>query len=56
MIAKEMTAADIIMTHEQCSSKYKAMKQVYKSCIDNNNGSGNGRKTFQYFKVSVSPL
>lgn len=54
MIAKEMAAADIDMTHEQCASKYKALKQLYKACIDCNNGSGNGRKTFQYFEVSVS--
>jgi hypothetical protein len=46
-----MNEAGCKATLERCAAKYKALRASYKACVDNNNKSGSGRKTFEYFAV-----
>jgi hypothetical protein len=56
MISARMLVDGLVITHERCSTKFKALKTLYKAVKDNNKQSGYGRKTFEYFDVSDSVI
>lgn len=38
----------------KCAIKFQAMKRTYKNIKDHNNRSGNDKRKWEYFDVSIS--
>lgn len=47
------TNIEYTMTGPQCQSKLNGLKKTYKKILDYNSVSGNDRKTWPYFQVSI---
>lgn len=43
-----------LFTGKQCSNRFNTMKRTHKKIHDHNAQSGNNRKTWKYFTVSIS--
>lgn len=52
-IAETMNMNGYKMTGRQCTTKFNTMKRTYKGVKDHNNRSGNNKRTWTYYEVSV---
>jgi len=51
MIACEMICQNYNVTGQQCNSKWKGLKNKYKTIMTQNSKSGNRRHNWEFFEV-----
>lgn len=53
-IATTMNAKEYNVSGRQCMTRINTMKRTYKTIKDHNAKSGNNKRTWQYYEVSVT--
>lgn len=53
-ISAVLNSKGYAVTSKQCNNRFNTMKRTYKTIHDHNAKSGNNRRTWKYFTVSIS--
>jgi len=55
-ISEEMATQKYVVSANQCASKFASLKQTYKRVKDHNSRSGNSKRNWSFFDVSLEIL